>query len=84
MRTSILGTIVSAAVGAFAFFGVASPAEAQSVVVIGVGEWGPGVTPVKGFRRRVRFLRSSWSFRIRFPLIQPTVPISIMFWTTRG
>ena len=41
MRTSILGIIVSAAVGSFAFFGVASPAYAQSVVIVGVGQWGP-------------------------------------------
>ena len=48
MRTSIVGIIVSAAVG-FAFFGVASPAYAESVVILGVGQWGPDVTPVKGF-----------------------------------
>ena len=49
MRTSILGIIVSAAVGSFAFFGVASPAYALSVVILGVGQWGPDVTPVQGF-----------------------------------
>jgi hypothetical protein len=49
MRTGILGIIVSAAVGLFAFFGVASPAYALSVVILGVGQWGPDVTPVQGF-----------------------------------
>ena len=49
MRTSILGIIVSAAVGSFAFFGVASPAYANFVVITGVGQWGPDVTPVQGF-----------------------------------
>ena len=44
MRTSILGIIVSAAVGLFAFFGVASPAEAR-VEISGEVVWGPG-TPV--------------------------------------
>ena len=45
MRTSILGIIVSAAVGLFAFFGVASPAEAGSVVIFGSGVWDSDVTP---------------------------------------
>ena len=49
MRTSILGIIVSAAVGSFAFFGVASPAEAQAMVIFGVGQWGPDETPVEDF-----------------------------------
>ena len=63
MRTSVLGIIVSAAVGSFAFFGVASPAEAQSVVVLGVGEWGPGVTPVKGFSEP----GASFAFELELP-----------------
>jgi hypothetical protein len=47
MRTSILGIIVSAAVGSFAFFGVISPAEAANVFISVSGVWGPGaeVTP---------------------------------------
>ena len=49
MRTSILGIIVSAAVGSFAFFGVASPAYALSVVIVGVGQWGDGTLSVPGF-----------------------------------
>jgi hypothetical protein len=41
MRTSILGIIVSAAVG-FAFFGVASPAYTESVVITRGGPMGAG------------------------------------------
>jgi hypothetical protein len=65
MRTSILGIVVSAAVGSFAFFGVASPAEAQTVVVIGVGQWGPDVTPVQGFSA------PGASFAFEFELLNP-------------
>jgi hypothetical protein len=39
VRTNILGIIVSAAIGAFAFFGVASPADAD-VNITGAGSWG--------------------------------------------
>ena len=39
MRTSILGVIVCAAVGAFAFFGVGSRAEAD-VNITAAGSWG--------------------------------------------
>jgi hypothetical protein len=49
MRTSILGVVVSAAVGSFAFFSVASPAEAASVRISASGEWGPDTESIKGF-----------------------------------
>jgi hypothetical protein len=42
MRASILGAIVCAAVGSFAFFSFASPAEAASVNITAVGTWGDG------------------------------------------
>jgi hypothetical protein len=47
MRTRILGFIVSAAFGLFAFFGVAAPAKAASVFISVSGVWGPSaeVTP---------------------------------------
>jgi hypothetical protein len=79
MRTSILGIIVSAAVGSFAFFGVASPAYALSVVILGVGQWGPDVTPVQGFSEPGATFAFESCLRIRFPLIQPRVAISIMY-----
>ena len=70
MRTSILGIIVSAAVGLFAFFGVASSAEAQNVVVLGVGQWGPDVTPVKGFSAP----GASFAFEFELPNPIPSNP----------
>ena len=70
MKTSILGVIVSAAVGLFAFFGVASTAKAQTVVVIGVGEWGPDVTPVKGFSEP----GASFAFELELPNPIPANP----------
>ena len=84
MRTSILGIIVSAAVGSFAFFGVASPAYAESVVILGVGQWGPDVTPVQGFSAPGATFAFEFVLPNLFPLIQPTAPVSIMYWTTRG
>ena len=70
MRTSILGIIVSAAVGSFAFFGVASPAYALSVVITGVGQWGPDVTPVQGFSEP----SASFAFELELPNPIPANP----------
>ena len=63
MRTSILGIIVSAAVGSFAFFGVASPAEAASVQISASGEWGPLTPTVLPWSTR----NASWSFSFDLP-----------------
>jgi hypothetical protein len=65
MRTSILGIIVSAAVGSFAFFGVESPAEAQQVIIDGSGVWGTGTDVVPGFSA------PGESFRFSFTLEDP-------------
>ena len=76
MRTSILGVI--AAIGAFALFGVASPAEAD-VNITGAGLWGDN-TPDTPFSRRAACGRSLLTLRIiRFPRIRQTkLPISLM------
>jgi hypothetical protein len=63
MRTSILGVIVCAAVGSFAFFSVASPAEAASVEISASGEWGPGTPTVLPWSTR----NASWSFSFDLP-----------------
>jgi hypothetical protein len=65
MRASILGIIVSAVVGSFVFFGVASPAEALTVVITGTGVWGEGTTPVNGFSE------PGASFAFSFELANP-------------
>ena len=70
MRTSILGIIVSAGVGSFGFFGVASPVYAESVVVFGVGVWGPDVTPVEGFSEP----GASFAFELELPNPIPSNP----------
>jgi hypothetical protein len=70
MRTSILGIIVSAAVGLFAFFGVASPAYALSVVISGRGVWGDGTPVVKGFSEP----GASFAFTLVLPNPIPSNP----------
>jgi hypothetical protein len=65
MRTSILGIIVSAAVGSFAFFGDASPAEAQQVIISGVGVWGPDTPVLK------KWAAPNASFAFTFELPNP-------------
>jgi hypothetical protein len=75
MRTSILGVIVSAAIGLFAFFGVASPAVAEppaegSVQISGSGVWGPGTDEVKGFSAP----GASFSFDFLIPETIPENP----------
>ena len=76
MRTSILGVI--AAIGAFALFGVASPAEAD-VNITAVGSWGDN-TPDTPFSQPGARLRSLSTLRIiRFPQIRQTkLPISLI------
>jgi hypothetical protein len=49
MRTSILGIIVSAAVGLFAFVGVASPAGAGTAIIFGSGVWDSSALDSKPF-----------------------------------
>jgi hypothetical protein len=49
MRTSILGIIVSAAVGLFAFVGVASPAGAGTAIIYGSGAWDSSALDSKPF-----------------------------------
>jgi hypothetical protein len=63
MRKSILGAIGCAAVGSFAFFGVASPAEADSVQISASGEWGPRTLPIFPWSAR----NASWSFSFDLP-----------------
>jgi hypothetical protein len=63
MRISILGIIVSAAVGSFAFFSVASPAEAASVQISASGEWGRGTLPIFPWSAA----GASWSFSFDLP-----------------
>jgi PEP-CTERM motif len=66
MRTSILGIIVSAAVGSFAFFGVASPAEAATVHISGSGVWGLDTEVIKGFSAPGASF--SFSFELQDPI----------------
>ncbi len=49
MRTSILGIIVSAAVGLFACVGVASPAGAGTAIIFGSGVWDSSALDSKPF-----------------------------------
>ena len=70
MRTSISGIIVSTAVGLFAFFGVASPAEAQQVIISGSGVWEDGTDVVKGFSEP----GASFTFTFQLPNPIPSNP----------
>ena len=76
MRTSILGVI--AAIGAFAFFGVASPAEAD-VNITGAGLWGEN-TRIFSFSAPGGLWVFFLTLRIiQFPQIRQTkLPISLM------
>jgi hypothetical protein len=80
MRTSILGVI--AAIGSFAFFGVASPAEAQTVEISGSVFWGPG-TPVTLLS--VPGATSSFSFDLPNPISSnPTTQVTHFTYSTSG
>ena len=82
MRTSILGVIVSAAVGLFAFFGVASPAEAQNVEISGSVFWGPG-TPVTLLS--IPGATSTFSFDLPNPISSnPTTEVTHFTYSTSG
>jgi hypothetical protein len=82
MRTSILGIIVSAAVGLFASFGVASPAEARNVEISGSVFWGPG-TPVTLLS--IPGATSLFSFDLPNPISSnPTTEVTHFTYSTSG
>jgi hypothetical protein len=82
MRTSILGIIVSAAVGLFAFFGVASPAEARNVEISASVFWGPG-TPVTLLS--IPGATSRFSFDLPNPISSnPTTEVTHFTYSTSG